>query len=171
KKTNKINGLKLFMVLPLTAMLMGWVSLKTLPDSNFISREITKDMVKTRKQVDAASDSIQVSTKVKRIESPVHYEYVSGMKNGKVMAQIGPLQYEIADISDKEEYKKVLEMLQVFKDNTSFDKDYEREDLVRNADKIPTPEGGMEAWNKFLSANLKMPAEARELGVDGTVYA
>ncbi len=40
-------------------------------------------------------------------------------------------------------------------------------DVVENA---PNPAGGMEGWNKYLSENLSYPAQARKLGIEGTVY-
>src|SRR5690606_31307231 len=125
KKTNKIKWLKLVMILPLTAMLMGLVSIKTQPEAHFLSKETTKNLLNIRKQIKAAQDSIQVNIKVERTGTPVHYEYVSGLNNGKITAQIGQLKYEIGDISNKDEYQNVLEMLDVFKDNTSFNKKYE----------------------------------------------
>ena len=35
---------------------------------------------------------------------------------------------------------------------------------------MPTPPGGMEGWNKYLSQNLKYPTQARRMGIEGTVY-
>ena len=35
---------------------------------------------------------------------------------------------------------------------------------------FPTPVGGEDAWNKFLSKNLRYPAEAQDAGVGGRVY-
>ncbi|MEX2594265.1 MAG: M56 family metallopeptidase [Anditalea sp.] len=48
KKSSKTNWFKLVMVLPLTAMLLGLVSLKTMPDSNFLneSRADNLSMIK-----------------------------------------------------------------------------------------------------------------------------
>lgn len=40
-------------------------------------------------------------------------------------------------------------------------------DVVEDA---PTFPGGMEAWNKFLGENLRYPAQARRMGIEGTVY-
>lgn len=40
-------------------------------------------------------------------------------------------------------------------------------DVVENSPEFP---GGMEAWNKYLSSNLKYPTQARRMGVEGTVY-
>lgn len=34
----------------------------------------------------------------------------------------------------------------------------------------PNPPGGMEGWNKYLSENLKYPSDARNMGIEGTVY-
>lgn len=49
--------------------------------------------------------------------------------------------------------------------------------IVEKADEIfdvvetmPTPPGGMEGWNKYLSGNLKYPTQARRMGIEGTVY-
>ncbi len=35
---------------------------------------------------------------------------------------------------------------------------------------MPTPQGGMEGWNKYLQNNLKYPTQARRMGIEGTVY-
>lgn len=33
----------------------------------------------------------------------------------------------------------------------------------------PNPPGGLEGWNMYLAKNLKYPAEARNMGIEGTV--
>src|SRR5690606_26488869 len=123
----KINWLKLLMVLPLTAMLLVLVSMKTLPEPRFLADYIPTNLSLIKQQLLAAHDSIEVTTKVKRIKSPVHYEYISELNNGKITAQFGDLQYEIGEISNNEEYRQVLEMLRIFKSNSSFKKTYEEE--------------------------------------------
>ncbi len=40
-------------------------------------------------------------------------------------------------------------------------------DVVENIPEFP---GGMEAWNQYLSKNLKYPTQARRMGIEGTVY-
>lgn len=40
-------------------------------------------------------------------------------------------------------------------------------DMVEN---MPTPQGGLEAWNLYLGNHLTYPSEAREKGIKGTVY-
>ncbi|WP_200979043.1 M56 family metallopeptidase [Echinicola sp. 20G] len=170
KKAEKTNWIKLLMVIPLTAMLLGLVSMKTTSSDGFLSEFTNVSINSIREQIVAAQDSINVNTRVFKIKSPKHYEYVSSLQDGKVTAQYGDLQYEISGISDNDEYIKVLEMLHIFKQKSSFTKDYGIEDLKQTADSMPAPKGGMEAWNKFLSMNLKFPQEARQLGAKGTVY-
>jgi len=33
----------------------------------------------------------------------------------------------------------------------------------------PNPPGGIKGWNEYLSSNLSYPAEARQMGIEGTV--
>lgn len=33
----------------------------------------------------------------------------------------------------------------------------------------PNPPGGMAGWNEYLASNLKYPAQARQMGIEGTV--
>jgi TonB family protein len=40
-------------------------------------------------------------------------------------------------------------------------------DVVEDSPEFP---GGMEAWAEFLGNHLKYPEEAREMGIEGTVY-
>lgn len=37
-------------------------------------------------------------------------------------------------------------------------------------EKMPEPEGGLEAFYSFINKNLKYPAQARRIGVEGTVF-
>ena len=37
-------------------------------------------------------------------------------------------------------------------------------------EKMPSPEGGLEALYKFINKNLKYPAQARRMGIEGTVF-
>ncbi|UCS92693.1 TonB family protein [Echinicola marina] len=170
KKAEKTNWFKLLMVIPLTAILLGLVSMKTTNSDGLLSEFTSLSINSIREQIVSAQDSINVNTRVVKIKSPKHYEYVSSLKEGKITAQFGDLQYEISNISDNDEYSKVLEMLSIFKQNSSFTKDYGIENLKQTADSMPAPQGGMETWNKYLSKNLKFPKEARQLGAKGTVY-
>lgn len=44
------------------------------------------------------------------------------------------------------------------------------EEIFDVVETMPTPPGGMEGWNKYLSSNLKYPTQARRMGIEGTVY-
>jgi TonB family protein len=48
----------------------------------------------------------------------------------------------------------------------SFDGNTEIFDVVEEQ---PTPSGGMEGWNEYLSNTLKYPYQARRMGIEGTV--
>ncbi len=86
----------------------------------------------------------------------------------------------IEEIPDEVEIEEKIEV--------DFDVDVQEETVVKEveisdapvqerADEIfdvvetmPTPPGGMEGWNKYLSKNLKYPTQARRMGIEGTVY-
>ncbi|UCS93206.1 energy transducer TonB [Echinicola marina] len=86
----------------------------------------------------------------------------------------------IEEIPDEVEIEEKIEV--------NFDVDVQEETVIKEvviadapveekADEIfdvvetmPTPPGGMEGWNKYLSKNLKYPTQARRMGIEGTVY-
>jgi protein TonB len=86
----------------------------------------------------------------------------------------------IEEIPDEVEIEEEIEV--------NFDVDVQEETVIKEvviedapveekADEIfdvvetmPTPPGGMEGWNKYLSNNLKYPTQARRMGIEGTVY-
>ncbi|GGZ38985.1 protein TonB [Echinicola pacifica] len=86
----------------------------------------------------------------------------------------------IEEIPDEVEIEEKIEV--------NFDVDVKEETVIKEvviadapveekADEIfdvvetmPTPPGGMEGWNKYLSKNLKYPTQARRMGIEGTVY-
>ncbi len=86
----------------------------------------------------------------------------------------------IEEVPDEVEIEEKIEV--------DFDVDVQEETVVKEvviqdapvqekADEIfdvvetmPTPPGGMEGWNKYLSNNLKYPTQARRMGIEGTVY-
>ncbi|GGF26882.1 M56 family metallopeptidase [Echinicola rosea] len=170
KNNKKTNWFKLVMVVPLTAMLLALVSMKTISTSSFFETGSSLSLANMKELIKQAQDTINVSTKVMHIPNPEHYEYVSALKDGKVIAQLGNLQYEIGNISDDEEYADVMGMINIFKHHSSFVKRYDTPELHTTADKMPVAKGGIEEWNKFLSKNLKYPTEARRLGMTGNIY-
>ncbi|WP_460543580.1 TonB family protein [Echinicola sediminis] len=170
KKTKKINWFKLLLVPPLSVMLLGLVSLKTINPAQFLGERNSINLSQIETQIKQAQDSINVNTKVYRIESPKHAEYVSALKNGTLRAQIGNLQYEIGNISNLSEYRQVLEMIEIFKGHSDFDKKYQTPDLVSSPEVMPLPVGGKGAWFAALNQNLSLSEDAKKLGTNGTVY-
>lgn len=170
KNNKKTNWFKLLMVVPLTGMLLGLVSMKTISTSGFFNTESSMSLANMKELIEQAQDTINVSTRVVHIPNPTHYEYVSDLKDGKVTAQLGNLQYEIGDISNDQEYADVMAMINVFKRHSNFIKKYDTQELHTSADKMPEAKGGMGEWNKFLSKNLKYPTQARKMGMTGDIY-
>lgn len=86
----------------------------------------------------------------------------------------------IEEIPDEVEIEEEIEV--------NFDVDVQEETVIKEveikdapveekADEIfdvvetmPSPPGGMEGWNEYLSKNLKYPTQARRMGIEGTVY-
>lgn len=66
-----------------------------------------------------------------------------------------PMKMEFAPLINNEPIVEILSADEVF-------------DVVEESPEFP---GGMEAWNDFLRNNLKYPSQARERGIEGTVYA
>ncbi|MEX2513996.1 MAG: M56 family metallopeptidase [Cyclobacteriaceae bacterium] len=56
------------------------------------------------------------------------------------------------------------------KENNDISGRLERSEIFDVVEEMPSPQGGMEGWNKYLSENLVYPASAKEKGVEGTVY-
>lgn len=43
------------------------------------------------------------------------------------------------------------------------------EEVLKEVDVMPSPQGGMQGLMKFMSENLKYPEQAKEKGIEGTV--
>ena len=56
------------------------------------------------------------------------------------------------------------------KENNDISGRLERSEIFDVVEEMPSPQGGLEGWNKYLSENLVYPASAKEKGVEGTVY-
>ena len=91
-------------------------------------------------------------------------------------------QPEIIEIPDEEEIEEEIDLvidLDVVEDAVIEDIQFEPEAAPKEeeADKIfevveqqPTPEGGMEAFYKFVGKELRYPSQASRMGVEGRVY-
>ena len=60
----------------------------------------------------------------------------------------------------------------IIEEIVAFDEPEEEvaETIHQIVEEMPTPQGGLSAFYKYLNKNLKYPAQARRLGIDGRVY-
>jgi TonB family protein len=164
KKSPKINWPKLLMVIPLTAMLLALVSMKSkqpllFKDNNTVATATLQD------QLQKVQDSLEVGIKVKKIANPHHYEYISPLQEGRLKAQLGELEYEISNIKTDEEYIKVMGLLTSLRLNSTITKDYEGIYKLYEVDQKPKVEGGNAAWHQYLFNQAPMPDKEKELGL------
>ena len=86
----------------------------------------------------------------------------------------------IIEVPDEEEIEDEIEIdldVEVTEETVIEDVVFEEAPEEEVADEIftvveqqPTPEGGMAAFYKYVSKNLKYPAQARRMGIDGKVF-
>jgi len=166
KKSPKINWLKLLMVIPLTAMLLALVSMKSKQPILFKeNNNITIATDTLQEQLQKVRDSLEVGIKVKKIANPLHYEYISPLQDGKLKAQLGELEYEITNINTDEEYIKVMGLLTSLRLNSTINKEYEGIYKLYEVDEKPKVEGGNTAWHRYLFNQAPMPEKEKELGL------
>jgi len=164
KKSPKINWPKLLMVIPLMAMLMALVSMKSKQPILF-KDNITIATASLQEQLEQVRDSLEVGIKVRKISNPLHYEYISPLQEGRLKAQLGELEYEISNITTDEEYIKVMGLLTSLRLNSTITKDYEGIYKLYEVDQKPKVEGGNAAWHQFLFNQAPMPEKERQLGL------
>lgn len=169
KKSPKINWLKLLMVIPITAMLLALVSMKSKKPILFEDNKKTINVTSLQEQLLKVQDSLEVGIKVKRIPNPQHYEYISPLTDGKLKAQLGELEYEITNINSDEDYIKVMGLLTSLRLNSSISKDYEGIYKLYQVDEKPKVEGGEADWNKYLFNNVPMPDKEKQLGLSNRI--
>ncbi|MBS9525166.1 TonB family protein [Litoribacter alkaliphilus] len=164
KKSPKINWYKMVMVLPLTAMLLGLVSMKTYQPS-FLTESINRSgLSELENKLINAKDTLEVGIKVVKIKQPKHYELISPLKDGTLTAQIGELQYTFTNIQDDQEYIKVLGMIDNLSIQSITTKKYGKM-YEKNVDQEARPKGGKETWNQFLKNAISMPEKERMLNL------
>ncbi|SDK66471.1 protein TonB [Catalinimonas alkaloidigena] len=84
-----------------------------------------------------------------------------------------PDEEEIEDIEvdlevDITEETKVQEVVETVAEAPPAEEEVDEIFLV--VEEQPAPEGGMEAFNKYLSKNLRYPEQARRMGIEGRVF-
>jgi len=88
-----------------------------------------------------------------------------------------PIVIEVPDDEDIEEDIEIdldIEMTedQVIEEIVAFDEpeEEEAETIFQIVEESPTPVGGLSSFYKYLSKNIKYPAQARRLGIEGKVF-
>ncbi|HSJ67142.1 MAG TPA: TonB family protein [Anditalea sp.] len=169
KKSPKINWLKLFMVIPLTAMLLALVSMKSKKPILIEDSKTSISVISLHEKLLKVQDSLEVGIKVKKIANPQHYEYISPLINGILKAQLGELEYEISNINTDEEYIKVMGLITSLRLNSTISKDYSGIYKLYQVDEKPKVKGGNAAWNKYLFTEAPMPDKEKQLGLSNRI--
>jgi len=88
-----------------------------------------------------------------------------------------PIVIEVPDEEEIEEDIAIdldIEMTedQVIEEIVAFDEpeEEEAETIFQIVEETPTPEGGFQAFYKYLNKNLNYPAQARRMGIEGKVF-
>ncbi|WP_245189326.1 TonB family protein [Lunatimonas salinarum] len=169
KKSAKINWFKLLMVIPLTAMLFGLVSMKTEKGLVFLTKYHTLAPHAIKQQVLGLKDSLDIGISVRTLKQPVHYEKISTLENGTLKAQLGELEYVFSGIASDDEYLKVRELIQILRANSQTQKTYENAYQRTAVEKEPKPENGWKELDEFIRSHVSVPEHVEELGLSGVV--
>lgn len=169
KKSAKINWFKLAMVLPLTGMLFGLVSMKTERRLVLFTNYETANIRTIKQQMLDFQDSLNVGIKVRSLKNPVHYEKINPLENGVLKAQLGELEYEFSGIKTDADYLKVRELIQILRANSQMKKTYENAMKPMEVQNVPKPVEGWQAWENFLRSQVTIPEKEQTLGLIGVV--
>ncbi|MCH7400221.1 TonB family protein [Belliella kenyensis] len=166
KKNSKPNWFKLTMIIPLTIMLMGLISMKTKSAMSILMHGSIERIELIRQQLIDSQDSIDVSIKVKRLANPKHYELIGPREGDKLKVQLGELVYEFSEISSDEEYMKVRSLIKELRKNSQIAKSYGDIPFSTKANVAPRPADATE-WQNFLQdkINEALPAKEKALGL------
>ncbi|MGY6523339.1 MAG: TonB family protein [Mongoliitalea sp.] len=166
KKSGKKNWIKTLMVLPLTAMLLGLVAMKTRTNLSFPTEVWVSKTEDISQQLTLAQDSINFSVKVKKITNPQHYELIGPLRGDKLTAQLGELQYEFSDIQSTEDYIKVRGLIQTLRNNSRITKTYNGVSTRFQAGvKLAEPLIAFSDWQKEFLDALDIPEQEQSLGL------
>lgn len=169
KKSAKINWFKLAMVLPLTAMLFGLVSMKTESGLVLFTNYETANIRTIKQQMLDFQDSLNVGIKVRSLKNPKHYEKINPLESGILKAQLGELEYEFSGIRSDADYLKVRELIEILRANSQIKKTYENARGPLEVEHAPKPVDGYKAWEEFLRARVTTPEKEEALGISGVV--
>lgn len=166
KKSGKKNWVKTLMVLPLTAMLLGLVAMKTKTNLSFPSEVLVSKTEDISQQLTLAQDSINFSVKVKKITNPQHYELIGPLRGDKLTAQLGELQYEFSNIQSTEDYLKIRGLIQSLRNNSRITKTFNGVSTRYQAGvKSAEPVMDFHEWQKAFIDALNIPEKEQSLGL------
>ncbi|PSL07500.1 M56 family metallopeptidase [Cecembia rubra] len=167
KNTAKVNWLKILMIIPMSLVLMGLVSMKTENGLGLIVSNITANLDEIHSQLISSQDSLDVNVKVKKFPNPVHYELIGKLENGQLQAQIGELLYEFSNIHSDEEYIKVRGLIKSLRNTSVHLKQYDNALKRYQVDEPARPKQGMEGWYGNFLKGIESPQKELELGLGG----
>lgn len=168
KKSPKINWCRLLMILPLTGMLLSLVSMKY-EQPTYSNNKITLPLNSIEEQWLRIQDSLNVTINVEKIINPYHYEYIKPLKDGKLIAQLGEIEYTFSNVSNDDKYVKVMGLLNSLRLNSTVQKNFEGVYKLHQVDKAPELKAGQTPWNIFLIQNLLVPENENKLGIFNSI--
>lgn len=154
KANKKTNWFKVAMLVPLTVLVFGLISMKSSNSIISFNNYSTLPVSFLKNQIEAFQDSISVGIKLKNIKNPTHYERIGKLHHESLNVQVGELSYEFTGIKNQQEYIKVLNLVETLRPNSKLNKKYENAFSYQLADQKPEPRIGWNAWEEYLRAQI-----------------
>jgi hypothetical protein len=161
KRTGEINWFKAGMVLPLTAMLLGLVSMKTINPNKSSS---SNDFEALKTELLAVQKYLPVGIKVKKIKKIDHYEKIGDLENNKVSVQLGYLLFEFSKVQCWEDYLKVREVIEYLR---YYSPQWNQPSTPR-PDHFAYPSVGKDNWTNQLIKDVASKLETHYHGLKGS---
>ena len=170
KANRKTNWFKVAMLVPLTVLVFGLISMKSNNSIISFNNYSTLPVSFLKNQIEAFQDSIEVGIKLRNIKNPTHYESIGKLHQESLNVQVGELSYEFTGIKNQQEYIKVLNLVETLRPNSKLNKKYENAFSYQLADQKPEPKVGWNAWEEYLRSQI--PARLIEgIHMDGDLVA
>jgi outer membrane biosynthesis protein TonB len=154
KANKKTNWFKVAMLVPLTVLVFGLISMKSSNSIISFNNYSTLPVSFLKNQIEAFQDSISVGIKLKNIKNPTHYERIGKLHHESLNVQVGELSYEFTGIKNQQEYLKVLNLVETLRPNSKLNKKYENAFSYQLADQKPEPRIGWNAWEEYLRSQI-----------------
>ena len=170
KANKKTNWFKVAMLIPLTVLVFGLISMKSNNSIISFNNYSTLPISFLKNQIEAFQDSIAVGIKLKSIKNPTHYESIGKLHHESLNVQVGELSYEFTGIKNQQEFIKVLNLVETLRPNSKLNKKYENAFSYQLADQKPEPKEGWNAWEEYLRSQI--PARLIDgIQMDGDLVA